>query len=329
MTVEQITNEDAVDEGSRGGHARHPVVQRSLSLLRLLLVLAVAGAVAYAVIRDWSSVRMTLRDLSLKSLIVSLLAAMAALLATVQVWRQLLAATGHPLGGAHAARVYLGGQLARYLPGSVWAFLAQAQLAQRHEIPRMRSIVAVLLTVTVTTATGLSISVFAVPSLTHRWGAVAWVLVAAPLSLVALVPRVLTRIGNSILRLLRRPGLSAPLAPGNVYRAVCWSLLGWLLSGVQLWALVHHAAHVSGADFPLATAAFALAVCAGFAAFVLPSGVGVREAVIVAGLTSVTSSGVALGLALVSRLLCAVADVLMAAAAVGVARLVDRSSTRG
>ena len=52
-------------------------------------------------------------------------------------WRALLADLGSPLPVRVAMRVLFLGQLAKYLPGStVWAVVAQTELAHDYDVPR-------------------------------------------------------------------------------------------------------------------------------------------------------------------------------------------------
>ncbi len=302
----------------------HPALAAGLAIVRVLVVAVVLAAVGYAVSREWDAVSEAIVLISPLTIALALLGAMVGLGATVKTWQLLLGALGSELHGAHAAQVFLTGQLARYLPGSVWAFLLQAQLGRRHEIPRARALLAVLLAVGVTTASGLTIGIVAVPTFAAEWGGWAWVLALGPLSLLCLVPRVLTMISNIVLRLLRRPGLTSAIDGRAILAALAWSVVSWFAYGLQLWALANSTGGLPSQEYPFVTATFALAVCAGFLAFLLPSGVGVREAVIAVGLSTFMPAGAALAIALVSRLVCTAADVLGAGCAVAISRLVHR-----
>jgi uncharacterized membrane protein YbhN (UPF0104 family) len=312
----------------RSAFRDRPALAKLGLVLRPLAVALVVAAVAYAVERDWTAVSRTVSRLSPLTVAASLLGALVGLLATVKSWQHLLHGLGSPLRTVPASQVFLTGQLARYLPGSVWAFLLQAQLGRRHAIPRTRSLIGVLLAVGVTTVSGLSLAVVTIPALESQWGSWVWLLAAGPLGLVCLLPRVLTALANLALRVLRRPPLVQPLPGRAVLAALLWSLVSWGAYGGQLWILGRDSSGLGVGSLPLATGAFALAVCAGFVAFVLPSGVGVREAVITVSLTSVMAPGTALAIALVSRLVCTAADVIGALVAGLVGHLAERRAGR-
>jgi uncharacterized membrane protein YbhN (UPF0104 family) len=65
---------------------------------------------------------------------------------------------------------------------------------------------------------------------------------------------------------------------------------------------------------------FGLAWVAGLLFVVVPAGAGVREVILVVGLASVLSSGAALAVALLSRVLLTVTDLVLAGAAVAAYR---------
>lgn len=300
--------------------ARHPALHRLIQVGRIVVIVAVLTAVVYAAIREWGAVRQTISLLSWKSLVGSLAAIIIGMFTSVKVWQHLLASTGVALRFRHAALVNLVGQLGKYLPGSVWAFLLQTQLSRRYRISRPRALITLLLAAGLTTVTALTLAVAAAPALARSWGAAAWLLLLGPLTLVTLLPAVLGKIANMALRLLRQPPLPHPPIGSEVLKALLWSMASWGFFGAHLWLLTGSLTKQPLTAFAITTGAFALAMSSGFIAFILPSGVGVREAVLVAGLAPIAAAGPALALALTSRLLFTIADVSSAAVAAVIAR---------
>jgi uncharacterized membrane protein YbhN (UPF0104 family) len=304
---------------------RHPLVHRAIQVMRVAIVIAVVVAVAYSAANEWGAVSKTIRSLSWQSLVIAISAVVAGMFSTVKVWQHLLAALGTNLAYRRAVQINLVGQLGKYLPGSVWSFLLQVELGRRYQVPRARAMVTLILSAGLAIATALTVSVFAVEPLLGKWGNAAWLLALGPLALLMLVPRVLTWISNNLLRLMRRPKLDQPIVVRHLPWALGWSIFSWLLFGVSIWGLVSSLGELSFRNYLLVTGVFALAMAAGFVAFVLPSGVGVREAVIVAGLAPLLPTGPALAFALASRLIFTVADVSSALIAAFIARGVQTS----
>ena len=117
-----------------------------------------------------------------------------------------------------------------------------------------------------------------------------------------------------LLRLLRRPGICHPFSWSGVATIIAWSVLAWSLLGAHLGLLMVGQVSLDVSGFVQIVGTFALASVAGLFAVVAPSGLGVREGVIVAGLSPFVGTGPALALALTSRLMLTIADVVAAGA---------------
>lgn len=318
--LRKLPSSDAVrhpdTDEKRAGGKRH----RLLQIARIAIVVAVAAAITFALVNQWTAVRNTIGSMSIGALIGAFALLFVALFATLKIWHSLLGAMDISVPYRHAAPVNLVGQLGKYLPGSVWAFFIQARLGKRYGIPRVQSFIALLLAVGVTVVTGASLGPFVASTLVPHWGSWAWMLAAGPIALVVLLPAALTRIANLAMRAAKRPPLGEPLKLKGVLQSTLWSYVTWLLLGGHLWLLVHASGSADPSNYFLLTAAIAIAMSAGFVAFFLPSGIGVREAMIVAVLSAGMPAGRALGIAFVSRILFTVADLAAAVSGLLVAR---------
>jgi hypothetical protein len=87
----------------------------------------------------------------------------------------------------------------------------------------------------------------------------------------------------------------------------------WLLIGVSFWMTARAFVHVSPSDVALYTGAFAAAWIVGLLAIYAPGGIGVREAVLVAILGPHIGSADALVIAVASRGVFTLADLIPAA----------------
>jgi hypothetical protein len=298
------------------------------TVVRAGFLLLAGAAVALAVVDQGPDLRHALTELGLGPLLLSQAAVLVGLLASALCWRAALAALGHPLALRPALHVFFLGQIGKYLPGNVFALAAQAELARDHEVPRSRVVVAGLVFLGLLTTTGLLVAGVTLPftsrdALDTYW----WALLALPVGLVLLVPAVLERVVGLVLRVTRRPPLDAPLGRGSLAAAVWWALGMWLLYGAHLLPLVH-AVHEGdlGRAFVTGTGAYALAWTAGFLFVVAPAGAVVREAVLVLALSGLLSHANGTAVALASRGVQTLGDVLWALAAVALLRQRVQSS---
>lgn len=307
---------DAVAAPAAG---RSPVARLKALLgstaLRVGFVLAAAGLGGYAVARDWSQVRAGFADLGPAVVAGAFGLVLLSLLASMLEWRSLLTAAGSRVPLAPAARIFFVGQVGKYLPGAVWPVLAQMELGQAQRVPRRRSASVAVITMLVALAAGLLVAALCTlaaltGSTTAGYG---WAFLAAPVLLVALHPRVLNPALDRLLRLARRPAQETPLTGRAVIAATLWSVLYWVLSGASVWLLAQRLGAADGRTFLFATGGFAFAWCAGFLVVLAPAGAGVREVVLVAALSPVLDTGRATAVALASRLLTTIGDLLVAA----------------
>lgn len=281
-------------------------------LVRIGFLLIALGFGAWAVAKQWDAVVAGFARLSWPMLAGSLVAVLAALMAAMFTWRSLLADLGSPLPVRPAAKVFFVGQLGKYIPGAVWPMLAQMEMGRDLGVPRSRSAAAFFLMMPIQLASGLLVTLVTLGS--NRYG---WVLLLIPVLAVLLEPKVINRLIGFGLRKLKREPLERPLTRRGMFTALGWALLGWSLYGVHLYFIVQD-------DLVFCVGAFALSWCLGIMTFVVPAGAGVREVAMVAVLAPVLDSGSAIAVALVSRIVIIVGDLICA----GVAGLTARATVK-
>ncbi len=292
---------------------RRPRWQR---LAQRVIVLVLVALVITVLVRRWGEVRPLLERLSVAVVVASLAAVTLGMLGSFLAWRALLTDFGHRLPFTGGMRVYFLGNLAKYVPGSVWQAVAQTELGRDYRVPRRTSAAALVVSMVAGVGTGALVAVvtlpFVEPEALHRYW---WVLLALPVAAVVLWPPALNRIIDWLLRLARQEPLPVPASLGGMLRAVGWDLLGWLGFGLQVWLLaralgVHHPAL-----FLQAVGAFAAAWCVGFLIVFAPAGGGARELALVFLLKPSVPTATAWVIALVSRLLFTVGDLAWGGAA--------------
>lgn len=298
--------------------------------VRLVLLLAVCACAGAALYANWSQAREAVVELPLWVLPSAVLAGMLGLAAQMLAWRSLLAGLGSPLPRTVAARVMFVGQLGKYLPGSVWAFVAQVELARDWNVPRSRGAAATLVAIAVTVAVSLAVAAVALPlssvEAARRWW---WALAAAPVVLACLHPRVLGWGIGLVARPFARFREVAEAGPlriggGAVAASVGWTLVAWVPLGAHVWLLTWAVGGPALASVGPAVGAYALAWTLGLLVVFAPAGLGVREVVLVVALAPVVDAGAALVVAVLSRLVMTVADVGWA----GLALLLSGSANR-
>jgi len=279
----------------------------------LILAFALAGL---AIWRDRQKIGDGLHRLPIASLILSLVLAAGAVLATLPMWRSVLRGLDVCLPLRPAARVFFVGQLGKYLPGSIWPVVAQMELARRHGIARARMLAGSVLTVVINVAVGGVIALVLLPFVNRdAFNRFWWLLVCLPVVITLLHPRIVMWAANRMLALLRRQPLDVQLGLGAELRAAAWGVLSWLLLGGHVYVLVS-ALGASGVHAAAASiAAVCLAISAGTLVLPAPAGAGVREIAFTLCLSTVLPAATALLVALLSRVMLIIVDFGFAALA--------------
>ena len=293
---------------------------------RALFVVLAVGLAVWAVLSRRHEVLVAVRRLDPVTVAVAAVFTAVNVLTSGLVWWTALADLGSRLPLGAASRIFYLGQLGKYVPGSVWPVVAQAELGRDHQVPRRRTATATFLTMLIGLATALLFVIALLPVapgvLPDGFG---WVTVLVLPLLVVLHPAVLAAVVNRVLLVLRREPLERPTSLAGTARAAAWAAIAWAAAGVQVFVLaVGLGAPADWATAALTLGGYALAWAVGFVVVVAPAGAGAREVALAAVLSPVLDRGAVVVLVLVSRLLFTLADLGFA----GVAVAAERGSTR-
>lgn len=299
-----------------------PVTTRAklLNVVRIGLLVVILAACVIALWANWQEVAGQLRRLSVPVLLGAALLVGSAPVLTLMGWRVLLEDLGTHLALPPASSVFLVGQLGKYLPGSVWTVVAQAEMGAKLRVPRRRMAVVGILSIGLAVLTGLLLGIPAVQPLVASRGQTLswwWVVLAVALGSVLLWPRLLNALIARGLRLLRREPLEHDLSGRAVALSSVWFVAAWVGVGLGTFVLARSVAPEAPLGPLLVTCVggFALASAAGMFSFLVPAGVGVRDGVLALLLVTLMPLPAATAVVVVARFLAVFADLLLAGAA--------------
>jgi uncharacterized membrane protein YbhN (UPF0104 family) len=135
-----------------------------------------------------------------------------------------------------------------------------------------------------------------------------WALAALPVVLFCLCPPVLGWLTDRGLRVIRLPPLERRPTWRGLAVAAGWTVLGWLMLGLQVWLLLAGMTGRGTGVLLLAVGGYALACSAALVLVVFPNGIGPREVILIAALAPVLDRPAALALALLARVATTVSD---------------------
>jgi len=173
--------------------------------------------------------------------------------------------------------------LAKYLPGLGWNYLAQAHMCQKEGVSKAAAGVSIILERSICFIAG----VFAFLISLAAWGepmphgAVNLILLAIPVGLICIHPRILEQVINWLLRLMRRQAISIKINYASLLGLIAfYTIFAWGLGGVAFRLFIYSVLPTE-LSVIVTIGILALAVNVGLLAPFMPGGLVVREAMLV------------------------------------------------
>ncbi len=237
-------------------------------------------------------------------------------------WRLIMRSFGDPLGRSESAFIWFASILGRYVPGNVAMVAGRIAMCRQRGIPASTTFASLVYENALILISALLLAASSVPFWPpFPYERYALLLAAlAPVGLFFLHPGVFRRLANAALRRFGRGPLAATLPFGRVLLLLLYYVGGWLLIGLAFAALTASITAVEPGYLPLLIGGYAFAWEVGFLSFITPSGLGVKEAALLAVLLLVFPAPVAAAAVVLSRLWQTLAEVIAAAAVWAFAR---------
>lgn len=315
--------EQAPSTPPRSGRRR--VVVR---LVQAVIVAATVYFLAAYLVRSWGSVEDFDWAFDAGWLALSGVVFLVYYFAQAAFWWLLLRGCGAPGPFWPAASDWGKSILARYVPGNVFMFVGRAWMSHSRGISVERVTAAMVYEQALGVGGALLAVAVLFPFWEYRPGVTALSLIAIPVLVALMHPRAFGPLAGWALRLLHRAPLEVTLGFRAVLGMLCLFTLDWLVAGAGAWLLARAVIGLDVESLPLVIVAYALAYVAGMVAFFIPSGIGVREAVLTASLSKELPGGVALTWALLLRLWVTAVELVFVGLVVGIDLGIRRRSEK-
>ena len=282
------------------------------SILRLVILIGLSAPLAYALYKQWVGVQATLTSIDWQHVAIGTLIQLVGLpvmgiiswvaLRYLNARQSLLRVTG----------IYFISQLAKYLPGGIWAFPGRAVAYQAVGVEKVASILSVMREVI---GLFLGASVMGLLGLLQGLPVSDWINITTIFGiLICIFLVILTQVPGfwSFLRrfkFLQKTNLSIFETRGSrldlrwLGYTFLLSLIYWIITGISFYYITL-AVTPNGSSFSWLQSAsiFSLAWCAGFVVVLAPAGIGVRESALTLLLSQSMPVSEALSVAIVARL---------------------------
>ena len=198
-------------------------------------------------------------------------------------------------------------QLGKYLPGKIWLLFSRFYFYEsKGKLKKAVSIALYLETVTVIIAGGiifLAALILLKETRPFYSGRSFWWLI--PLFIFAFAsmhPKVLQKVLNWILFKLKKESFSLPISYSDVLWILLICILAWVIGGIGFYLFVQSVFPVSPSHILFLTGALAFSSTLGLIALFAPSGLGVREGVLVYLLSYLMPGPVAVVISVLTRI---------------------------
>ncbi len=197
----------------------------------------------------------------------------------VMAWGSIMRCLGTSLDPRQAFKGYFLSFLPRYIPGSVWGYWSRSHwLEQNYGVRYTTSVLGSVLEALALTLTGIGVAGFCA---SIRWeGALRFAAVGAWVGAIGMawlgLPKLVVWFGRRF-----RKGVSPPHQEGSLLKT--WSLtvvlylLLWTTYGTSIFLTASTLTSASATDLLGTVFVSSLSWVAGFAAVIVPAGIGVRE----------------------------------------------------
>lgn len=299
-----------------------PVARRSIRSMKLARVIGfalVAVSVVYFLAAAWRQVdslpAIAWNAGALAAFAGIVLLYLSQFLSGGIAWHLWLTSVHEPSRPLVAVVLFSLSQIAKYVPGSIAQHIARVALGRRYGLGTPGMVVTIALEQGCSIMAGIAMACATVALLGP---AMAGLELPSPLriALIAIIALLLPMtgiwlVGESRPAIMNRWLGPQPVAsPGIATLASCFVLYcaNFVVSGWSIDLLARYLFGAPESHVLIAIGVFVAAWIAGLVAIVSPGGIGVREAVMLAGLTPVYGAGTALGVAVCYRVVTSLGD---------------------
>jgi hypothetical protein len=277
---------------------------RSRTILKSLFIIAAFGFMAYYLISNWSRLDHYDWQLNYYYLIASMIMVWLYLLGPVIIFKLIFKhIADHDFSFPTMFKIFNLSFIGRYLPGKLWSVVGIVYYTSEYGISKRVAMAGVIINEVCFKSSGLLLGLlyFAYSGAYPIMKYMALVLIVV--GLIAIHPRILQPILNYLLKLLKKDQLRLNITYSTILGYFFLYLIFWSIYSLSFYLLIQAISPVHIASPLKFLAILPLAWTVGYLAIFIPGGVGVREGMLVALLTSYITPEIALVIALAQRLI--------------------------
>ncbi len=226
-------------------------------------------------------------------------------------WRMILKQLGHKLSFYSSLKYWMFAELGRYIPGKLWYVMGRAYFGKKEGIRRSVVLLSTFLELSILSVTSIIVFLIGVTFVTQLdFTIIGLSILAILILLIAIHPKIFNYFFNLALKLLKRKQHRVSIPYNKMLKIIVVVVLMWIVHGsaFYLTSKAIYPLELSLAAFALFVGVFAISWFIGFASFLTPGGIGVREAIMTYFLSFYIPSSFAVIMAVAFRLVLIVVE---------------------
>jgi uncharacterized membrane protein YbhN (UPF0104 family) len=282
-----------------------------IKIIKWALIALILFFIARQIVTRWQEVRDYSWQINWAMFVFSILVLQFGLFFKSFLWSLVLKCFGVSLPALRAFRVAYLSNLGRYVPGKIVQFVGVMYLAKKEGVREDMAVSSFALTQLFDTPAGL-ITVFlyylilgaSLEKMILYWPVLIILAVVTLLSiLIILVPALLERLLNFLLRLIKQPALKFKLEKKTGFKLLFLYFTVWNIFGLSFYLFLRSVTDIPASFFLEACVVYTAAYLVGYWALFAPGGIGVREGAMGVFLAEIggIATAVALAVSLASR----------------------------
>jgi uncharacterized membrane protein YbhN (UPF0104 family) len=284
---------------------------------QVLIIVLIFYFLIKSLVSNWSQVKDFNWEFDYYFLTIAFVLQILTLLWLIQIFKWILTKSGSSISYLRLFKVWFISGLGKYLPGKVWQVLGMIFMLEKEGVSKKHAFSSVVLGQTLSVISGLFVSVLLLGAdlyskfFSRKPGFMVAEVIATLILLVLLCyPKVLEKIVNLGLGILKKEKISLDITVKDVIIYFLSYTLSWLFYGLAFLIFIKAIAQASFNIYPTLTGSFAFSLNMGFLALFAPGGIGVREGILVLLLETYFPAPVAVLISILSRLWISLVELL-------------------
>ena len=239
-----------------------------------------------------------------------------------EAWYLMIRALGESIDPRQARAIWGKSLIARYVPTNALMVVGRLVMAERQGVSKRVCLASLVYEVGLQFATAIVVGAYFVINLPQLDDQPARYVVLAliPIALVVFHPRIFHPLADRALRKLGRETLPQTLSLGRIVEFCAIYVVAWLAIGLGVVGFAAAVHSIELSDIAYAGAAYPVAFCVAVLTFVVPGGLGTRDAALALSLAAVLPPAVATAIAVGFRIFQTAIELLYVAGSTALAR---------